>query len=143
MATKKKAVESKKPAKAAKAAKPALGSAVAARPGTQPTPKPKAKAKAAKNVGVIEQIDPMYVYDIRVFTGTTWLKVGEVWFDTSGVEYWGLFKSWSVWNNGPNLWIYPYALATQYGSLAAFKTHVNADDPDHNSSFLKITQTPA
>jgi len=102
----------------------------------------KAKAKAASGA-IIKQIDPLYVYDIKVFTGTTWRKVGEVWFDTSGVEYWGLFKSWGVWNNGPNLWIYPCALATQYGSLVAFKAHVTADDPDHSSSFLKITQTPA
>ena len=140
MATKKKAAESKK---APKGAKPVRGGEAAARPGAQAPPKaPKARAKAGKS-SVIKQIDPLYVYDIRVFTGTIWLKVGEVWFDTAGVVDWGLFKSWAVWNNGPNLWVYPYALASQYGSLAAFKTHVTADDPDHSSSFLQITQTPA
>lgn len=142
MATKKKAAGTTK-AGGAKPGKPAFGGELNARPpGLSPVklpPPPKAKAKGG---GVIQQVDPMFVYDIQVFASTTWIKIGEIWFNTSGTEYWGLYKDWSIWNVGPNLWIYPYAYATQYGSLTAFKNHIIASDPESDPSFLKITQTP-
>lgn len=145
MATKKKAAGSTK-AGGAKPGKPAFGGELNARPpGVLPVkvpPPPKGKGKAKAPVGrTWDQVDPMYVYDIQVFAATTWIKIGEIWFSTSGVEYWGLYKDWSVWNVGPNLWIYPYAYATQYSSLTAFKNHVTAVDPKGDPSFLKITQT--
>jgi hypothetical protein len=87
------------------------------------------------------QVDPLFLYDIRVWDGTNWLKLGEIWFDTSGNEYWGLFQAWATYNVGPNVWIYPIDYATVYSSLAVFKTKITNQDPAHNPSFLLITQT--
>lgn len=146
MTTAKKSPGSKtKPTRATTAsAKPVMGSEVAARPGARPLLKAAAAAKPAKAAGgggIIQQIDPLFVYDIRVFTGTTWLLLGEVWFDTAGTEYWGLYQDWATYNVAPNTWIYPIAYATTYADLTAFKAKITSDDPNHNPSFLKITQT--
>ncbi|MDO9016208.1 MAG: hypothetical protein Q8S73_19250 [Deltaproteobacteria bacterium] len=143
MTTTKKSPGSKtKPAEAATtSAKPPMGSEVAARPAAKPRPKEVTSAKAAAGGGIIQQVDPLFVYDIRVFTGTTWLLLGEIWFDTAGTEYWGLYQDWATYNVAPNTWIYPIAYATTYSDLTAFKAKITSDDPNHNPSFLKITQT--
>lgn len=138
MATTKKApVKSKKSA----TAKPVMGSDAAARPAAKPLPKPVKATKGIKKN--IMQVDPLFLYDLRVYTGTAWTKLGEIWFDTAGTEYWGLFQDWAIYNVGPNCWIYPIAYATAYSSLTEFKAKLTIQDPNHNPSFLKITQTPA
>jgi hypothetical protein len=129
--------------KAAAPMQPVMGTAAAARPQAKPLPKPPTGAAAAPKRHALKQIDPLYTYDIRVFDGTSWLKLGEVWFNTSGTEYWGLYQAWSTYNVGPNCWIYPIAYATTYASLTAFKAKIKSDDPSGDPSFLKITSTPA
>jgi hypothetical protein len=125
------------------AAPPVMGSLAAARPQAKPLPKPPAGAAATPKRHAIQQIDPLFTYDIRVFDGTSWLKLGEVWFNPSGTEYWGLYQAWSTYNVGPNCWIYPIAYATTYSSLTVFKAKLTADDPSGNPSFLKISSSPA
>lgn len=121
--------------------KPVMGSEAVARPGAKVFPGTKAKKGKKSSQSVIMQVDPLFLYDIKVWDGSTWLKLGEIWFDTSGTEYWGLFQAWATYNVGPNVWIYPIDYATAYSSLAVFKTKINNQDPAHNPSFLKITQT--
>jgi hypothetical protein len=125
----------------AKKKKPVMGSEAVARPGAKPFPGAAAKKGKLASSSVIMQVDPLFLYDIRVWDGTSWLKLGEIWFDTSGNEYWGLFQAWATYNVGPNVWIYPIDYATAYSSLAVFKTKINNQDPAHNPSFLLITQT--
>jgi len=125
---------------AAKKKKPAMGSAAVARPEAKPFPATAKKAKKSLKAAVM-QVDPLFLYDIRVWDGTSWLKLGEIWFDTSGNEYWGLFQAWATYNVGPNVWIYPIDYATVYSSLAVFKNKITSQDPAHNPSFLLITQT--
>ncbi len=124
----------------AKKKKPAMGSAAVARPEAKPFPGTAKKGKKALKAGVM-QVDPLFLYDIRVWDGTAWLKLGEIWFDTSGNEYWGLYQAWATYNVGPNVWIYPIDYATVYSSLGVFKNKITNQDPAGNPSFLLITQT--
>ena len=68
----------------AKKKKPAMGSAAVARPEAKPFPGTAKKGKKALKAGVM-QVDPLFLYDIRVWDGTAWLKLGEIWFDTEGI----------------------------------------------------------
>lgn len=141
MATSKKKPEAttkKKPApKAGPSATPAMGGNIVGRPQAIPFKKPGEQPSE----GPLRQIDPLYLYDIQVFTGTAWILIGSVWFDAAQTEYWGLFQAWPTYNVGPNLWIYPTAYANTVADLKAFKAKVNLADPNHNSSFLKVTST--
>lgn len=130
----------KSAATTAKKKKPAMGTAAVARPEAKPFPVKAKKGKKALKAG-LKQVDPLFLYDIRVWDGTSWLKLGEIWFDTSDNEYWGLYQAWATYNVGPNVWIYPIDYATVYSSLGVFKNKITAQDPAGNPSFLLITQT--
>lgn len=98
---------------------------------------PRSPATQSGPQGVsFQQLDPGYTYQVDVYDGTTWGKIGEIWAPTNQGEVWGLYQDWATYAPGPvALYITVLGSSSSYGSLAAFETAITSQDPNGKPQF--------
>lgn len=122
-------------------------SAPAAQPGPRqsaPTQRPAGRIAGPRSPSAsggpqgvsFQQLDPGYTYQVDVYDGTTWGKIGEIWAPTNQDEVWGLYQDWASYAPGPvALYITVLGSSSTYGSLLAFKTAITGQDPNGKPQF--------
>lgn len=87
----------------------------------------------------MQEVDPGYTYDVRTFSGGSWIKVGEVWHDASAgnKEYWGLDSYW--YDKILDLWMYPIGSNSYYSNYTAFKSSINSQFPSNTRFYVTKT----
>jgi len=77
-----------------------------------------------------QQMDPGFVYQVDVYNGTSWGKIGEIWAPNNQAEIWGLYDFWSTYSPGPAaLYLSVLGSSSTYADLAAFKAAIKSQDP--------------
>ncbi len=83
-----------------------------------------------------QQVDPGFLYQVDVYNGTSWGKIGEIWAPNTQDEVWGLYQDWNTYSAGPAaLYITSIGNSNTYADLAAFKTAITGQDPNSKPTF--------